>query len=497
MHATPTGLPSLGAYVQAAPSLRAPVRAGSRAASVVGASLAFFLAADVGAVTSYDGVVVATLLAIFQPQLGPCLLALVISVHDAPGMATPSLYLGVAGVALGMGLDELLARPPRVAPLRRRVAALVAMAVALALYGAVTSFLNEWLAGRQQSPYRHYTIIALLMGAMPLIAALAVRRVVGNAAARRDLGIACCCALAHVVVVVALEWRFGPFFGTSRAGAAEIAGAAQLVDAGARGVSRFTGPFLTPNNLAYVPALLLLVALWTGDSPRIRTRFLASYVLVGGGLALLGASRSMLLFFALTSVLMFWRRSKLASLLLAVAAAAALAHGLVGADAWVFARLDDLEFAGSTRELLWNTVVDDLGAAQWAFGAGLTHWDAMFARVYFEDRVSDPHNWILSIVGMFGVAGLLFYAKLGATLLRVARASSPAHQVVALNLAALYFLRDLMGVQYLLNNHPNACLNWLLLGLLIGGAPLERRPASHSERNVYGPQRPSGRVAAA
>jgi hypothetical protein len=478
-------------------------RVASRALAIVGISLCFFLAADVGALSKYDGVLFATACAILQPQLGPCLLVLVISVHDAPGMATPALYLGVAGVAFGMGLDEALATRRRLrAKLPGRVTVLLVLVTALAAYGIVASWLNEWLADREQSVYRHYSIIAALMAAMPLIAWLAARRVGDSPAARRDLRMACCCALAHVVVVVAMQWQFGVFFGKSRAGALEIGGAAQLVDAGARGVSRFTGPFLTPNNLAYVPAVMLLLILWTSDRARISRRFLAGYVFVGGGLAVLGASRSMLLFFGASTAFMFWRRSKLASIALGLAALVACSDGLIGENAWVFARLDDLSFEGSTRELLWSTVVNDFGPAQWVFGAGLSHWDSLFERVYFDDRVSDPHNWVLSVVGMFGVLGLLFYAKVGATLTRVARTSTQARQAVAVSLLILFFCRDLMGVQYLLNNHPNTCLNWLLLCLLVGAAPLAVRRSNRNElkskeANVVRTWSPSRGVASA
>ncbi len=476
----------------AAASLRLPARTrtASHALAIVGVALTFFLAADAGLVTKYDGVAVATVLAVLLPRLGPCLLVLVISVHDAPGMATPSLYLGVAGVAFGMGLDEILASRRRRMQLPQRVTVLLALVAGLAAYGILSSWLNEWLAGREQSPHRHYSVIAGLMAAMPLIAWLACRRVAENSAARRELGIACCCALAHVLAIVALQWHYGVFFGKSHAGALEIGGAAQLVDAGARGISRFTGPFLTPNNLAYVPAVLLLLVLWTSDSAKITKRFLAAYVLVGGGLAVLGASRSMLLFFAASSALMFWRRSKLASIALALAVLAVFADGLIGDGAWVFARLDDLSFAGSTRELLWDTVINDFGVLQWVFGAGVSHWDAMFERVYFDDRVSDPHNWVLSAMGMFGVLGLLFYAKVGAALVRLARVSTPARQAVAVNMIVLYFFRDLMGVQYLLNNHPNTCLNWLLICLAVGAAPVEiRRTAGRTVSSANIPSR--------
>jgi hypothetical protein len=290
----------------------------------------------------------------------------------------------------------------------------------------------------------------------------------------------------HIVAVVALEWRYGPLFGTSRAGAAEIVGAAQLIDAGLRGVTRFTGPFLTPNNLAYVPTLLLLLMLWAGESRRITRSYLASYVVVGGGLALLGASRSMLVFFGVTAPYLCWRHSKPASLALAVVAAAVIGQGFVGESAWAFARLDDVAFAGSTRELLWDAVIDDFGVLQWLFGAGLSHWDALFERVYFDDRVSDPHNWILSVVGMFGVLGLVLYAKVAGALWRAGRRSPPARQAVAICLLALYLGRDLMGVQYLLNNHPNTCLNWLLICLLVSAAPVRRSQGQAGDKHSYG-----------
>jgi hypothetical protein len=403
-------------------------------------------------------------------------LVLVVAVHDAPGMATPSLYLAVAGVAAGMAINDLCSwrhvrqkAPPA-------LAALLALVLLLAIYGAASSWLNEWLATRPQSTDRHFTLIALLIAAMPVIAWLAWRQITSNSRALPQLQLACALALAHIVAITALEFHYGPLFGTSAKGAAEIVGAAQLVEVGERGFSRLTGPFLTPNNLAYVPAVILLLMLATSQSERISKAFLAAYVFVGGGLAVLGASRSMVLFFIASSALMCWYRSRALCLLLVLLGAVVLAFGLDASQARTFTRLDDIRLAGSTREILWEAVIEDFGWTQWMFGVGLTHWDALFEYVYFDDRVSDPHNWVLSATGMFGLLGIAFYLLLGRILFGTARRSTQPRRVAALCALAMYFGRDLMGVQYVLNNHPNTCLNWLLLCLLLGGTRMQKCP---------------------
>jgi hypothetical protein len=437
--------------------------------------VSFYAVVDIGLLSSYDGVAFVTLAALLQPNCGACLLVLVVSVHDAPGMATPSLYLAVAGVAAGMVINDLCSWRRVRQPAPRELAALLAMALALSVYGTISSWLNERLAARPQSTDRHFALIALLIAAMPAIAWLAWRQISANRRALPQLRVACAIALAHVVLISVLEFHYGPLFATSSKGAAEIVGAAQLIEAGDRGMFRLTGPFLTPNNLAYVPAVILLLMLATSETPRVSNAFLTVFVLVGGGLAVLGASRSMLLFFIASSALMVWYRSRPLAFAFVVMSAIVSAYGVDPSDARSFTRLDDVRLVGSTRATLWEAVIEDFGWIQWTAGTGLTHWDTLFENVYFEDRVSDPHNWILSVIGMFGLLGMAFYLMLGTFLLRAARNNSQPRCVAALSLLVLYFGRDLLGVQYVLNNHPNTCLNWLLLCLLLGGVDVRNR----------------------
>jgi hypothetical protein len=279
------------------------------------------------------------------------------------------------------------------------------------------------------------------------------------------------CSLLHVIVITLLELKLGPFFCASQQGALEIASAAQLTESGERGISRLTGTFLTPNNLAFVPALLLLLILWTLRSRSLPWWYIVLYAPVGSLLALLGGSRSMLAFFCTTSAVLCWHKSRLASTLCLVLGVIAVTSANIDwAALSAFARLDTLDFSDNSRSLLWSAVWEDFTYTDWLFGAGLTFWSNIFGGAFADRDVLDPHNWVLSTIGMFGVTGLAFYVWLAIRLVKAGRMELKSQQALTVNLLILYFCKDLVSVQYLFNNHPNSCLSWLVLCLAISGA---------------------------
>ncbi|MEO2047141.1 MAG: O-antigen ligase family protein [Pirellulales bacterium] len=437
-------------------------------------SVAFYTFADLGLISSVDGVFFAVASSLFKPRWAPCLLVLLISVHDSPGMATPSLYLGVAGVAMSMILhdwktsQQVIHQPGMLGSIGRPVTLMLRMVFWMTLYGIVMSFLQDNLFGREQSADRNYALVGLLMLGMAISAYVACRRLVADAAMLKMFRMVCMFALAHIILVALMQILYGPMFGASSRGMLEISSASQLIDISDRGISRLTGPFLTPNNLAYVPAAILLMILWTIHSKNIPTWFLLVYISAGNLLALLGASRSMMVFFCLTSGIMTWYKSRLmSSLLIAFSFGVIILMSVNTAEMTLYTRMENLDFTNSTRHLLWQSVIEDFQLHDWLFGVGLTHWDFLFYHVYSVDRVSDPHNWILSVVGMFGVLGLLFYLRFAYYLANVYWGTGMrTRRAMALSIFILFFLRDFIGVQYIFNNHPNACLSWLLVCLV-------------------------------
>jgi hypothetical protein len=80
-------------------------------------SVLYFAIANLGYVTPYDSIAFILAVAVIAPTWRPYLLLLVASIHDAPGQADPSVYIGVCGITVLMAC-ALVRRRPKTACLR-------------------------------------------------------------------------------------------------------------------------------------------------------------------------------------------------------------------------------------------------------------------------------------------------------------------------------------------------------------------------------------------
>ena len=126
-----------------------------------------------------------------------------------------------------------------------------------------------------------------------------------------------------------------------------------------------------------------------------------------------------------------------------------------------FQGVDSLESLGM-RGKYWNACMHYLSREQWLFGSGLSHWP-VFLKYYAGYPGADPHNWVFSMAGSFGLAGLLFYACLGYLLLRRGFRGPKRYRAIALCLLVLLLGRDLANVQYVVNNHAMGSLYWICI----------------------------------
>jgi predicted tellurium resistance membrane protein TerC len=111
----------------------------------------------------------------------------------------------------------------------------------------------------------------------------------------------------------------------------------------------------------------------------------------------------------------------------------------------------------------------------WLFGYGLTHFP-VFVKTNLGFYGSDPHNWILSAAGIFGILGLLFYFVLTKKLIRKSHSFETKERAIALCLLLFFIGRELANTQYVLNNNPMCCLYWISISLVFFSSP---QPVSH------------------
>lgn len=428
----------------------------------------YFFLAFTGIFTPFDALGFALGMALILPSYRPYLLLLVVSVHDAPGQADPSVYGGVLGIT-GLMLATAILNPSMRTGSRshedKAFTRLVLVGLALVIYGLASSWFNQRMQLHEQLEDRPWYILGGLMALMIVSGFLANRMLLNDPLCSIRLRTVCALILGNILFVTLGQTVMGPSFGASRAGIAVISQLHELMDGGDRGMARLTGPFLSPNTLAMLPSLYLLLFLRGSRAVRISNLYLLSFVLVGLCVSVLGGARSMFGFYVLSSGLLVWTQSPQRAITLGLLSVpVVLAVGMPSDDLMQLMRFQDVDSLQSLgmRGAYWNACIHNLTSEQWLFGSGLSHWP-VFLKYYVGYPGADPHSWVFSMAGSFGTLGILFYLYLGWALFKRGLFAEQRFRAISLCLILLLLGRDLANVQYVVNNHAMGALYWIAI----------------------------------
>ena len=431
-------------------------------------SAAYFFLAFTGIFTAFDALGFALGVSLILPSYRPYLLLLVVSVHDAPGQADPSVYGGVLGITALMLMTAVLNPSMRSGARSHEDKAftrLVLVALALVAYGLASSWFNQRMQMHEQLADRPWYILGGLMGLMIVSGFLANRMLLSDPLCSVRLRTVCALILGNILFVTLGQTVMGPSFGASRAGIAIISQLHELMDGGDRGMARLTGPFLSPNTLAMLPSLYLLLFLRGSRSVRISNLYLLSFVMIGLCVSVLGGARSMFGFYVLSSGLLVWTQSPQRAITLGMLSIPfVFAVGLPLDDLLQLMRFQDVDSLQSLgmRGAYWNACIHNLTSEQWMFGSGLSHWP-VFLKYHVGYPGADPHSWVFSMAGSFGSLGILFYLYLGVCLFKRSLFAEQRYRAIALCLILQLLGRDLANVQYVINNHAMGALYWIAI----------------------------------
>jgi hypothetical protein len=122
------------------------------------------------------------------------------------------------------------------------------------------------------------------------------------------------------------------------------------------------------------------------------------------------------------------------------------------------------------RGIAWSATVSEFGFSDWLIGTGLASWPVFFEK-YAGVPLADPHSWLLSIPGTFGLPGILYYTLVFITLAGAWKSAKDERgcRVAITLLILLVFVRDLVAVPVLLGNTPLAFLVWLAMAIALSG----------------------------
>lgn len=424
--------------------------------------------ADAGFATEADGAVAALVFSLLRPSLRPYLLLVVAGFQDAKGLTG---YLWYGGT-LALGGITLLANGARLPQAmregRRDFRELAILALALIVYAIVNSYVQRWFGIHEQAISREPIVIGLLDIAMLLIGVALWETISRDPRAGSRIGMVLWLMFLNGLAVSIARMYLGTDKFVSQAGIQGMdEGGEQLFEDTPLGFPRLTGTYLTPIGFAMYIGYLLILWEAVKRKQRVRWTFVAMYCAVGIAMALASLSKDMAIFFVLTSLAFATIRGRLAVPVMILFGGLALAGvAYVGMEGI----LDAFRFESGTsdesyRAVAWLAVVQSFTWTDWLFGTGIAYWPVFLERTV-GFTLSDPHTWVLSIPGTYGLAGIVFYGLLALFLLNTARQTSGYLRSVAIGLACMFFIVDASSIPYVIGNTPLTMLIWAALAAL-------------------------------
>ncbi|HFD80702.1 MAG TPA: hypothetical protein ENK05_09980 [Gammaproteobacteria bacterium] len=421
--------------------------------------------ADAGILGNADAVIGAIVLVLIRPAWAPWLALVVATIQDAPGLAGIWWYVGVGVLGSYITLAGMAAK------LRPRPASWGRVASVVILYAMAVSLIQGSLGGHPQSIHRNPLLVGGLILFMVWSGLYTGQILARNAASVRTTVFVIFLLVFHGMIVALIQAFYSPTFLASAHGAIDIESAVQLVVPTVFGIPRLTGTFLTPNGFALAMLLLLLLVPAVRGETSVRPAYTGVWLVSGGLLSMISFSKALAIFYLISSWLMLFRlfgKNRRAILLFMFASALVTGAVLWWMDLQLLSDAFRLtgELGGTSyRSRAWSLTLSDFRWEDWLFGTGLAYWPVFFQHSMGES-LADPHSWVLSVPGTFGLPGLLFYLFVAYGLVSIVRSDRSERGLVASIFLVLFFIKDLFSMPSLLGNTPLTFLVWVGISAL-------------------------------
>lgn len=338
------------------------------------------------------------------------------------------------------------------------------------MFAIVVSVVNQSFDGLAQAPQRNPVVVGGLMIFMIWVGLKTAALIQQNPSLVRKINSVVVFLIAHGIGVALLQMIIGPTFLVSSQGLVSIENATSLSIDTAIGIPRIHGTFLTPNGFALCMLLLVLVARSSSKRSDFGFWFAIFWISLGLLLTVLSFSKAIGVFITLVFIYMCSKLMGGRIMLALFASLAVLVAVFISSDF-----LEDIlaafrvsnELSGeSYRAQAWQSVLGTFTWSDWLLGTGIAHWPILFEK-QMGVPLADPHTWLLSLPGTFGVLGSAFFISIILTLLFIALRRKGNEQMVAVAMLVLFLVKDLFSIPYLLGNTPLSFLIWLILGMLL------------------------------
>lgn len=436
-------------------------------------AIIFYFLALVGLASEYDALIWLVCTSVLvKRHLRPCFLILICGLQDAPGFSYYASYYGFAIIAWIIILDSVFlfktsSQPKTVFSIQYKT--LMQFALFVSLYSLILSFIQDQSGFNPQSQDRHYLLVFFLMLTMICSGYFSTLLIKQYPYLLELLAFIAIITLIHIVIIGILQILYGAEVYRSASMLPKILENKQLFKITGFNIPRVNGPFLSPNAMGMTMLLLSLLTYIGLSQRRLKAILLFSaFGLIG---AILSLSKAVLGYYLLCFSVMIIYQFR--NLLLRSLAFLSMILGLAFIVATVMLELEILQESFrirtdtlGTREFAWQAVINGLTFPDWLFGIGLSAWPDFFSyNVGFT--LSDPHSYILSVPGTFGITGVVFYLYLFKQLFTktTSKRSSVFVKSIGLFLLLLFFGRDIASIPSILGNTQLNYIVWVLLGL--------------------------------
>ena len=404
----------------------------------------------------------------------PCLLLLIAGLQDAPGFSYLASYISFTFICWLMIGKEILIwflTQNKEIKVNKHFSAFkkfVLFATLVSIYGLVISFAQNYFKLNLQAEGRFYGYVFFLMITMIFAGYLSTKILFKNPRLLKLLGFISFISIIHILFVGVIQINFGAESYRSEAMIPSILEKKQLFNVTALNIPRINGPYLSPNAMGMSILLFsILVFINVFNNKKIAIVIFMFFGFLG---ALLSLSKAVLGYYFLCLAVMLIYQFK--NIFLRMFAFSLIT--IVGVTSILSVLFTSNTLQNSfrikegglgTRDDVWQSVLEGLSLFDWIFGIGLSAWP-----VFFNEKLgytlSDPHTYILSVPGTFGLIGIFFYIYLFKSLYfkTFFLKNSALTKILGLVLILLFFGRDIASIPSILGNTQTNFVVWLLLG---------------------------------
>ena len=426
----------------------------------------FIIITDSGILGSHGGLFYSLFVSIFLPAISPFLLIQIALTQDSPGFSGYDWYIAFIFVSFVMTINFLIRFNFKSLLKNRDLVLIMFIAIFAILYALIVSYINVFFDGMPQSSTRPPYIVGILMLIMLVSGVVSGSYLYSFSNKDKLISQFVLLLLSHNFLIALIQILFDPSLFASQNAISQLTGYAQLVNPTAFGFPRITGLYLTPNGFALSSILVYLVYFIYSSDFDLKSIFSFFTISLLVTIVFFSFSKALMSYLFIMALIFFLIARPKYRFILGLLAIIILISCLTVCNLEEINksfRISEGLSSDSYRHQAWALTLKEFDTLKWIFGTGLSYWPIFFES-HLGFSLSDPHSYLLSIPGTFGIIGVIFYFILIVILVKNLINQTTLRKKLAIwALLSLIIVKDAVSIPYLFGNTPLTYLIWLIV----------------------------------